>query len=145
MRRDELNLDHLKYLGLLLKFFPKQYELQRADFELLLYLYDIRPTFTMDDFKEGKMHYSWDKNRFQRLKREGWFDISHQGNRRKGEVYRYALSHKAKRMITDFGKTLDGRKDLPLSLQNKVMKDKSYSGRVLAYAIKLKEKRELRK
>ena len=142
MRHNTLDLDHLKYLGILLKYFPKQYELKRSEFEILLYLQDIRPNFTQEDFRDGKMHYSWNKNQFMNLVRSGWYEVSHKGNRRLGEVYRYSLSSKAKRMLNDFGKTLDGRKDLPLSIRNKVLTDKTYSGRRLARAIILKEKRK---
>ena len=142
MRRQELILDHLQYLGLLMKYFPKQHGIKRSELEILLYLQAIRPTFTTQDFQESRMHYSWNKHQWRYLVKEGWFAIAHKGNKRIGEVYRYSLSHKAKRMLSDLGKTLDGRKDLPLSIRNKVLQDKSYSSRRVARAILLKEKRK---
>ena len=64
----ELNL--LKYYSLVRKLSCKTYNLKDADLELLIYL-DCKSQFTRNDFIEGVYTYSWDKNRWERLRREG--------------------------------------------------------------------------
>ena len=76
----ELNL--LKYYRIIRKWACKTYNLKDADIELLIYL-DCKVHFTRNDFIEGVYTYSWDKNRWERLRREGWIDVFKGIRRRK--------------------------------------------------------------
>lgn len=139
MRRPkELDLEHLQYIGLGLKWFCTQYEIARADLETLLYLNPIK-FFTVKDFEEGVYHYSWNNDRFYRLKRNDWFKQIYKGNRRKGESDKYVLSSKAERMIRRLGRILDGQEEFPLSTRNKLVGSDKYSHKVLLTSIKKKK------
>ena len=74
----ELNL--LKYYRLIRKWACKTYGLKDADLELLVYL-DCKSRFTRNEFIEGVYTYSWDKNRWERLRKEGWIDVWRHRNR----------------------------------------------------------------
>ena len=63
----------LKYYRLVRKWACKTNGILDADLELLIYL-DCKGRFTRNDFIDGVYIYSWDKNRWERLRREGWID-----------------------------------------------------------------------
>ena len=60
-----------KYYRLVRKWACKSYDILDADLELLIYL-DCKGHFTRNEFKEGCYTYSWDKARWERLRRNGW-------------------------------------------------------------------------
>ena len=74
----ELNI--LKYYRLTRKWVCKTYGLKDADLELLIYL-DCKGRFTRKDFMDGVYTYSWDKQRWERLRRDGWIDTWRYRNR----------------------------------------------------------------
>ena len=67
----ELNL--LKYYRLIRRWACKTYNLKNADLELLIYL-DCKERFTRNEFIDGSYTMSWDKNRWERLRQEGWIE-----------------------------------------------------------------------
>ena len=133
------NLDYLADVGIVFRWAVKQYGLKRADLELLLYLHQFR-FFTTKQFKDGELLYSWDKNRFTRLRRDGYFKKIYEGNKRLGEHDKYSLSNDTVRMLRRIDRILDGREDMPLTIRNKAMSGKRYSDKVLSTAIKNKYK-----
>ena len=86
----ELNL--LKYYRLIRKWACKTYNLKDADLELLIYL-DCKEHFTRNQFIDGTYTYSWDKNRWERLRREGWIDVWRQRNHTTIKYTVYKLSY----------------------------------------------------
>ena len=70
----------LKYYRLVRKWACKTYDLKDADLELLIYL-DCKGKFTRNDFIDGVYTYSWDKNRWERLRRDGWIEAWRHRNR----------------------------------------------------------------
>ena len=136
VERGELKVDFLKYYRLVSRWACKTHDLKIADLELLFYL-DPIVYFTIQDFKDGTLFFSWDKDRFYRLQREGWIEKAFQTNKKKGERAKYKVSTKGKKMITRIYKILIGQEDLPESeRRNKIMKRKSYSDKVYSQAIK---------
>ena len=63
----EINL--LKYYRLVRRWACKTYDLKDADLELLIYL-DCKQFFTRNDFINGAYTYSWDKERWERLRKD---------------------------------------------------------------------------
>lgn len=61
----------LKYYRVVRKWARRTYGLKEADIELLIYL-DSLNYFTRKQFMQGEYIYSWDKHRWERLRREGW-------------------------------------------------------------------------
>ena len=70
----------LKYYRLVRKWACKTYDLKDADLELLIYL-DCKGRFTRDDFINGTYTYSWDKQRWERLRKAGWIEVWRHRNR----------------------------------------------------------------
>ena len=123
----ELNI--LKYYRLVRKWACKTYDLNDADLELLIYL-DCKVRFTRNDFINGVYTMSWDKDRWERLRRDGWIDVWRQ---RAGSQQKYAIyttSFKGKQLITRIYKVLLGEDDLPTGSKSVFYKNKSYQDKV---------------
>jgi len=123
----QLNL--LKYYRLVRKRACKTYDLKDADLELLIYL-DCKSRFTRNDFIEGVYTYSWDKNRWERLRREGWIDVWRERNRTSQKYAVYKTSFKCSQLITRIYRILLAEEDLPTSERSKFYKNKSYTDKV---------------
>ena len=88
----------LKYYRLIRRWACKTYNLKDADLELLIYL-DCKKLFTRNDFINGVYTYSWDKNRWERLRIEGWIDVFKERNRTTSKYAAYKTSSKCKLLI----------------------------------------------
>lgn len=136
VQRGELKVDFLKYYRLVSRWACKNYDLGVADLELLFYLDPIK-YFTIDDFKEGTLYYSWDKERFYRLQRNEWIEKIHKGVGRRGDHNKYKVSQKGKLLINRIYRILINEEDLPESAKrNKIMKRERYIDKVYSQAIK---------
>jgi len=128
----EINL--LKYYRLVRKWACKTYDLSDADVELLIYL-DCKNRFTRDDFINGTYTYSWDKDRWERLRREGWIEVWRHRNRTTIKYSVYKVSYKTKRLITRLYNIMLGEEDLPIGPSSKFYKNESYTDKVYNKAI----------
>lgn len=136
VERGELKVDFLKNYRLVSRWACKNNDLGVADLELLFYL-DPIIYFTIEDFKDGTLYYSWDKTRFYRLQKNGWIDKVHTGKGRVGDHNKYKISYKGKLLINRIYKILIGQEDLPESTKrNVIMKRNSYIDKVYSQAIK---------
>lgn len=141
--RGELKVDFLKYYRLVSRWAVKNNNLNIADLELLFYLDPIL-YFTIDDFKDGTLFYSWDKDRFYRLQREGWIDKIHKGIGRRGDHNKYKVSQKGKLLINKIYRILIDKEDIPSSARrNTVMQRKTYIDKVYSQAIKKFNKQKI--
>ena len=128
----EMNL--LKYYRLVRKWACKTYDLKDADIELLIYL-DCKKQFTRNDFIDGVYTYSWDKARWERLRREGWIDVWRKRNRTTMKTNIYSTSYKCKSLINRIYRILLGEEDLPTSARSTFYKNKTYTDNVYNKAI----------
>ena len=128
----ELNL--LKYYRLIRKWACKTYGLKDADLELLVYL-DCKSRFTRNEFKSGAYTYSWDKNRWERLRKAGWIDVWRHRNRTTIKYSIYKTSFKCSQLISRIYRIMLGQEDLPTSERSVFYKNKSYSDKVFNKAI----------
>ena len=136
VERGELKIDFLKYYRLVSRWAAKNNDLKIADLELLFYL-DPITYFTINDFKDGTIYYSWDKTRFYRLQRDGWIDKVHIGKGRYRDHNKYKVSYKGKMLINRIYKMLIGKELIPESAKrNTILKRKSYIDKVYSQAIK---------
>lgn len=124
----------LKYYRVVRKWARRTYDLKEADIELLIYL-DSLNYFTRNQFIQGEYIYSWDKHRWERLRREGWINVWRERNRRDAKYAVYTSSFKCKQMIARIYKILAGEEDLPTSERNTFYKNKSYTDKVFNKAI----------
>lgn len=128
----EINL--FKYYRLVRRWACKTYSLKDADLELLIYL-DCKELFTRNDFIDGVYTYSWDKNRWERLRKEGWIDVFKHRNRITSKYTVYKVSSKTKRLITRIYRILLAEEDLPTTASSVFYKNKSYTDKVFNKAI----------
>jgi hypothetical protein len=132
--RDLRELNLLKYYRLIRKWACKTNNLKDADLELLVYL-DCKVHFTRNQFIEGTYTYSWDKNRWERLRREGWIEVWRQRNRTTIKYTIYKLSHKAKQLVMRIYRIMLGEEDIPTSEKSIFFKNKTYTDKVYNKAI----------
>jgi hypothetical protein len=78
---------------------------------------------------------SWDKNRWEKLRRDGWVDVFRESDRRASKGTIYKTSFKAKSLITRIYKVLLGEGDLPWGSRSVFNKNKSYTDKVYNKAI----------
>ena len=131
---DLRDLQILKYYRLVRKWACKTYDLTDADLELLVYL-DCKNRFTRDDFINGTYTYSWDKDRWERLRREGWIEVWRHRNRTTIKYSVYKVSYKTKRLITRMYNIMLGEEDMPIGPSSKFYKNESYTDKVFNKAI----------
>jgi hypothetical protein len=105
-----------------------KHELSQADLDILLFLYS-EGYFGKEKFDYFSELVSWDKDRFDSLLRRAWLERF----RRKGSDGKalYCLSDKAKRVIRDIYRKLEGE-EIPTSLSYNSMflKNVSYNDKV---------------
>lgn len=128
----ELNL--LKYYRLIRKWACKTYDLKDADLELLVYL-DCKSRFTRNEFIEGVYTYSWDKNRWERLRKAGWIDVWRHRNRTTIKYSIYKTSFKCSQLISRIYRIMLAQEDLPTSERSVFYNNKSYTDKVYNKAI----------
>jgi ADP-heptose:LPS heptosyltransferase len=128
----EINL--LKYYRLVRRWACKTYDLKDADLELLIYL-DCKELFTRNDFIDGVYTYSWDKNRWERLRKQGWIDVFKERNRTTSKYAVYKVSSKSKRLINRIYRILLAEEDLPTATTSVFYKNKTYTDKVFNKAI----------
>ena len=128
----ELNL--LKYYRLVRKWACKTYNLKDADLELLIYL-DCKSRFTRNNFIDGTYTYSWDKNRWERLRRDGWIEVWRHRNRTSIKYSIYKTSFKSSQLISRIYRILLGEEDIPTSERNVFYNNKSYTDKVFNKSI----------
>ena len=128
----EMNI--LKYYRLVRKWACKTYGLKDADLELLIYL-DCKERFTRQEFIDGVYTYSWDKNRWERLRREGWIEVWRHRNRTTIKYSVFKTSFKCSQLISRIYRVLLGEEDLPVSERSIFFNNKSYTDKVYNKAI----------
>jgi ADP-heptose:LPS heptosyltransferase len=128
----EINL--FKYYRLVRRWACKTYNLKDADLELLVYL-DCKKLFTRNDFINGVYTYSWDKNRWERLRRNGWIDVFKERNRTTSKYAVYKVSSKSNRLINRIYRILLAEEDLPVATTSVFYKNKTYTDKVFNKAI----------
>jgi hypothetical protein len=124
----------LKYYRLVRKWACKTYNLKDADLELLIH-FDCLGTFTRNDYIKGTYIYSWDKHRWERLRRDGWIEVYTKRNHTTIKFNVYKVSTKCKYIISRIYRILLGQEDLPVSRRSVFNKNNSYTDKVFNSAI----------
>ena len=132
--QDLRDLNILKYYRLTRKWVCKTYGLTDADLELLIYL-DCKGRFTRNEFINGTYTYTWDKHRWERLKREGWIEVWRHRNRTTIKYSIFKTSFKCSQVISRIYRILLGEEDPPFTERNIFNKKKSYTDKVMIKAL----------
>jgi hypothetical protein len=133
---DLRDIQLFKYYRLVRKWACKTYSLTDADLELLIF-FDCLDKFTRNDYKDGVYLSNWDKDRWERLRKEGWIVVWRERNRTTQKYTIYHTSVKAKLLITRMYKMLLGKEDIPTSNKSVFWKNKTYTDKVFNHAIDL--------
>ena len=132
--KDLKQLGLLKYYRLVRKWACKTYGLNDADLELLIYL-DCVSRFTRNDFINGTYIYSWDKKRWERLRKEGWIEVWRHRNRTTIKYSIFKVSFKGQQLISRIYRILMAEEDIPTSERSVFYNNKSYTDKVFNKAI----------
>lgn len=126
--------DYLKYWRVVKYYVKIKYGLTQAELEMLLFL-KSEGYFSKDKFKEFDALISWNINRFDKLRRDGWVEVFRRRDGKRKALYQ--LSMKSTRMIELVYKKLNGE-ELPMSDRHNPMfkKNVSYSSKVYRNFIK---------
>lgn len=120
--------DYLKYWRVVRQFIKVKHGLSQSDLDILLFL-KSEEYFSKDKFKEFDDLISWERNRFERLRQEGWIEVFRKRMGKRKALYQ--LSQKSKRVTTSIYKYLNG-KEIPTSNDGNPMflKNVSYTDKV---------------
>ena len=77
--KDLRSIGLFKHYRIIRKWACKAHDLKDADLELLIY-FDCMELFTRKDYIDGVYTISWDKNRWERLRRNDWITVWRQRN-----------------------------------------------------------------
>jgi hypothetical protein len=141
--------DYLKYWKVIREYFKVRYNLSQGDLDMLLYLYSER-YFNATTFNKYENIFAWDKERFYRLKSEGWielFSTKQPGRAASRSKAIYSLSYKAKRMVNSMYKKLEGEEipetmcNNPMFKKNVRFADKVYRDMIITMNKELKQNR----
>ena len=123
-----------KYYRLVRKWACKTYNITDADLELLIYL-DCKGRFTRQDFINGVYTMSWDKSRWEKLRRNDWIEVWRHRNRTTIKYSIYKTSFKCSQLISRIYRILLGEEDLPTSERSIFFNNQSYTDKVYNKAI----------
>jgi len=129
-----LSNDYLKYWRIIRQYIKVKYKLSQSDLDVLLFL-NSEGYFSKDKFLEFNRILSWDVNRFDRLKRDGWIEVFRPYKGKQKALYN--LSYKSKRVITSIYKKLSGEEmptspsQNPMFLQNVSYSSKKYRDAII--------------
>ena len=126
--RGEPSHNILKHWRIVRYWAKRRFDLTDADIDMIIFLYDER-FFSHHDYKTFEAVTSWEKNRFTRLKKEGWINTWRKRTRYDHAIYE--LSYKGKKLVTRIYAILNGEEDFPESTRrNPVMKRQKYTDKV---------------
>ena len=131
---DLRDLKILKYYRLVRKWACKTYGLTDADLELLIYL-DCKGRFTRQEFIDGTYTMSWDKNRWEKLRRNGWIEAWRHRNRTTIKYSVFKTYFNCAHLISRIYRILLGEEDIPTSERSVFFTNQSYTDKVMNKSI----------
>tara|TARA_R110000772_G_scaffold44996_1_gene103277 strand:- start:1481 stop:1921 length:441 start_codon:yes stop_codon:yes gene_type:complete len=123
-----------KYYRLVRKWACKTYKLTDAELELLIAL-DCIGRFTRKEFIDGTYTMSWNKQRWDKLRQEGWIETWRHRNRTTIKYSIFKTSFKCQQLTSRIYRILLAEEDLPTSERSVFFKNKSYTDKVFNSAI----------
>jgi len=124
----------LKYYRLVRKWACKTYNLTDAELELLITL-DCMGRFTRKEFMDGEYLLSWDKRRWDKMRKQGWIEVWRNRNRTTIKYSIFKTSFKCSQLISRIYRILLAEEDLPTSKRSVFFENKSYTDKVFNKAI----------
>ena len=97
--------NYLKYWKVIRNYIKMKYGISQVEMDMLLFLYSEK-YFNKTKFSHFNNIMSWDVERFNGLLKKGWIEVFRKRQGKQTTLYK--MSHRAKLMITDMYKKLDG-------------------------------------
>ena len=132
--QDIRDLSLFKYYRLVRKWACKTNNLTDAELELLVYL-DCKGRFTRQEFIDGTYIMSWNKGRWDKLRKQGWIETWRHRNRTSIKYSIFKTSFKCSQLISRIYRILLGEEDLPVSDRSVFYNNNSYTDKVYNKAI----------
>ena len=132
--QDIRELGLFKYYRLVRKWACKTNNLTDAELELLVYL-DCKGRFTRQEFIDGTYIMSWNKGRWDKLRKQGWIETWRHRNRTSIKYSIFKTSFKCSQLISRIYRILLGEEDLPTSERSIFFNNRSYTDKVYNKAI----------
>ena len=110
------------------------YGLTYYEIELMMSLHS-KKRFYNTGFKDSCISMTWDRKRFQRLKRDGWIDVYRHYNKSKGEKTVYKVTRKTNDMVNRICRILLGEEQIPFTKRTPYHKNESYTDKSMQTAI----------
>lgn len=99
------NPDYLKYWRIVRYYYQSKHDIRQDELEMILFLYS-EVYFSEKTFLKFNALLSWSSNRLKRMMKDGWVEIFR--SKYKGRKAMYQLSYKAKRLVNDIYRKLEG-------------------------------------
>ena len=132
--QDIRDIGLFKYYRLVRKWACKTNNLTDAELELLIYL-DCKGRFTRQEFIDGTYTMSWNKGRWDKLRKQGWTETWRHRNRTSIKYSIFKTSFKCSQLISRIYRVLLGEEDLPTSERSIFFNNRSYTDKVYNKAI----------
>lgn len=110
--RSEPQHNYMKYWKVIRYWATRTYDVTPAELDMLFFLHDER-LFKISQFDRYDNIFSWDKARFYKLKKKELIHVWREG--KCNEARLYELTFKAKKMITNIYKKMNGEEPIPTS------------------------------
>jgi hypothetical protein len=126
--------DYLKYWKVVRQFYKAKHGLSQAELDVLLFLY-TEGYFDRERFAEFNNILVWDKDRFNKMLRDGWIEMFRGRTKNKRAIYQ--LSDRGNNIVKDIYRKLNGE-EIPTSLSQNPMflKNVKYTDKVYRNMIK---------
>ena len=99
------NPDYLKYWRIVRYYYQSKYGIRQDELEMILFLYS-EVYFSEKTFLKFNALLTWSSNRLKRMITDGWVEVFRP--RANGRKTIYQLTYKAKRLVNDIYRKLEG-------------------------------------
>jgi len=118
--------DYLKYWRVIRYYVQARYELSTPELEMLLFLYSEK-YFDRDKFAEFDALLSWNKGRFEKLRKDGWIVVFRKADGKNKALY--DLSRRSKQLVSNVYKWLNGE-EIPIDSSRLTAKNVCYTDKI---------------
>jgi hypothetical protein len=108
---NEASKNYLKYWKVIRQYYKAKHKLSQAELDVLLFMYSEN-YFTRERFDRYNKILTWDKSRFDRMLKDGWFEIFRPKMGKKRTVYK--MTGKGRHLVSDIYRKLNGE-EIPTS------------------------------
>jgi hypothetical protein len=106
--------DYLKYYKVIRQYFKAKHKISQAELDVLIFMYS-EGYFNRERFADFEKTLPWNKQRFQQMLKDGWFEVFRKKVGQRATIYQ--MSDKGKLLVADLYRKLNGQ-DIPVQKCN---------------------------